>query len=541
MPIHEEYMIDALWLTIAFLSGLAVKRMGLPALIGFLLTGLVLNALNIKEGNIYEVLSVLSDLGIMLLLFTIGLKIKIKSLLKKEVWFTASAHMLISVLAISSVVFLISFGSLRLFTELNVFSAMLIGFALSFSSTVFAAKILEERGELSSFHGKIAIGVLVIQDLFAVIFLAISAKETPSIFALLLPLYLYVIRYVLSRILHLSGHGELLTAFGFFAAFVTGALVFKLVGIKPDLGALLIGMLLVNHPKANELYDRMMNYKDFFLIAFFVSIGLTGMPGWKTILPMLILLPFMFLKGGLFMMLLSGFNLRARTAFLTALSLGNFSEFGLIISMAGYKMGWISGDWMMVIALLMAFSFLIASPLNTKVHSIFDRYKYWILKLNRGKKYIDTEPTSLGDAEYVIIGMGSIGKPAYEYFKTLYPGKVMGVDYKHENVEQLKLAGYHITWGDAINPVFWRYANFSKVKMVMLAMSDFSANYNALNQIQKLKRKKFKVAVVIHYADEAEAFRKLHVDYIYDYKASIGADFAEQALSNLFTKQAGST
>lgn len=539
MPIQDIYMIDALWLTIAFLSGLAVKRMGLPALIGFLLTGLVLNALNIKQGNIYEVLSVLSDLGIMLLLFTIGLKIKIKSLLKQEVWFTASAHMLISVLAIASLIFLISFSSIRLFTELNVFNAMLIGFALSFSSTVFAAKLLEERGELSSFHGKIAIGVLIIQDLFAVVFLAISSNETPSLFALLIPLYLYIIRFALFRILHLSGHGELLTAFGFFAAFVSGALVFKMVGIKPDLGALFMGMLLVNHPKADELYDRMMNYKDFFLIAFFVSIGLTGMPGWETILPMLILLPFMFLKGGLFMMLLSGFNLRARTAFLAAVSLGNFSEFGLIVSLAGYKMGWISGDWMMVIALLMSVSFLIASPLNAKVHTIFDRYKYWILKLNRGRKNIDTEPTSLGDAEYVIIGMGSIGKPAYKYFEALYPGKVMGVDYKHENVEQLKNSGCHVTWGDAVNPVFWRYANFSKVKMVMLAMSDFSANYNALNQIQKLKRKKFKVAAVIHYADEAEAFRKKNIDYIYDYKASIGADFAEHALSNLLTKPAG--
>lgn len=533
MLYNEVYIIDAIWLTIAFLSGLAAKRMGMPALIGFLLTGLVLNALKIKDGNIYEILSTVADLGIMLLLFTIGLKIKIRSLLKREVWFTASVHMMLSVLAMGAAVFLLSFSTIRLFSDLDVLGSMLIGFALSFSSTVFAAKILEERGELSSFHGKIAIGILIIQDLFAVIFLAFSSNHTPSLWALLLPLYLYLIRFLLFRILNVSGHGELLTAFGFFATFVTGALVFKLFGVKPDLGALAIGMLLVNHPKADELYDRMMNYKDFFLIAFFVSIGLTGMPGWQTIIPMLILLPFMFLKGGLFMLLFSRFNLRARTAFLTSLSLGNFSEFGLIVAMAGYNAGWISNDWILVIALLMSVSFLIASPLNAKVHQIFDRYKYWILKLNTGNKYIDAEPTSLGDAEYVIIGMGSIGKPAYEYFQNLYPGKVIGVDYKHESVEKYRNMGLQVIWGDAINPVFWRYANFSKVKLVMLAMSDFNSNDHALNQIQKLKRKKFKVAAVIHYADEAEAFRKKQVDFIYDYKASIGADFAEQTLSNI--------
>jgi hypothetical protein len=302
-----------------------------------------------------------------------------------------------------------------------------------------------------------------------------------------------------------------------------------------------MGMILVNHPKADELYDRMMSYKDFFLIAFFVSIGLTGMPGWQTILPMLILLPFMFIKGGLFMMLLSGFNLRARTAFLASVSLGNFSEFGLIVTMAGYKMGWIGGDWMLVIALLMSVSFLIASPLNAKVHSIFDRYKFWILKLNRGKNSVDTEPTSLGNAEYVIIGMGSIGKPAYTHFAQLYPGKVIGVDYKHENVGKLKQAGFAAIWGDATNPIFWRYANFSKVRLVMLAMSDFSSNDNAITQIQKLKRRNFKVSAVVHYPDEVAVFKQKKVDYIYDYKASIGADFAEHAIGFLHAADHPST
>lgn len=533
----QAYMIDAIWLTIAFLSGLAAKKANLPALIGFLLTGLLLNALNIKDGNIHEVLNTLSDLGIMLLLFTIGLKIKFKSLLKPEIWFTASAHMILSVLAIGGFVFLLSYSSLRMFTAMDLQGAFLIGFALSFSSTVFAAKILEERGELSSFHGKIAIGILIIQDIFAVIFLAFSSSDTPSLWALLLPLYLYLIRIVLGRLLDHAGHGELLTAFGFFAAFVTGALIFKLTGVKADLGALAIGMIMVNHKKADELYDRMMNYKDFFLIAFFVSIGLTGNPGWQTVVPMLILLPFMLVKGSLFMVLFSRFNLRARTAFLTSLSLSNFSEFGLITAMVGYHAGLLNADWILIIALLMSLSFLISSPLNARVHKIFDKYKYWIMKLNTGKKYIDTEPTTLGDAQYVIIGMGSIGKPAYEHFERTYPGKVIGIDYKHETIESLKQKGYNVEWADATNPVFWRYANFSKVKMVLLAMSDFNSNNNTLNQILKLRRKKFKVAAIIHYPDEAELFRQRGVDYIYDYKSNIGADFAEQAISHLVTHE----
>lgn len=527
------YIIDAIWLSIAFLSGLVAKRAGLPALIGFLLTGIVLNTLGVKAGNILEVLATLSDLGIMLLLFTIGLKIKIKSLLKREVWFTASAHMILSILAIGGFVFGLTYLGLQLFSGLSLISCFLIGFALSFSSTVFVAKILEERGELSSFHGKIAIGILIIQDIFAVAFLAVSSDAVPSLWALTLPLYLYLIRFLLYRLLDVSGHGELLTAFGFFAAFVTGAMAFYLTGVKADLGALVVGMLLVNHKKADELYDRMMNYKDFFLIAFFVSIGLTGVPTLQTFLITLILLPFMFIKGGLFMLLFSGFNLRARTAFLTSLSLSNFSEFGLITSMIGLKSGFISAEWILVIALLMSVSFLISSPLNARVHKIFDRYKYFILKFNTGKKYIDTEPASLGDAAIVIIGMGSIGQPAYAYYNRQWPGKVMGIDYKHETVERLKAQGMNVEWGDATNSVFWSYAKLSKVKLVLLAMSDFNSNNNTLSEILKLKRRKFKIAAITHYPDEIEAFRKRNVDYIYDYKSSIGADFAEQTAGNL--------
>ena len=532
----EPFVIDAIWLSSAFLAGLLAKRLGLPALIGFLLTGIFMNVTWVEQGHVHEVLNVLSDLGIMLLLFTIGLKIKVNSLFKKEVWFTATAHMILSVLALGGLVFALSFSGLRLFSTLSLHSSLLIGFALSFSSTVFVAKILEERGELSSFHGKIAIGILIFQDLFAVAFLAFSSNETPAVWALLLPAYLYLVRLLLSRILDMSGHGELLTAFGFFAAYITGALAFQSVGVKGDLGALALGMLLVNHPKADELYDRMMNYKDFFLIAFFVSIGLTGMPSWHTVLMALLLTPLMFVKGGLFVVLFSRFRLRARTAFLTSLSLSNFSEFGLITAVVGLKTGLIPADWLMTLALLMTFSFLIATPLNTRVHKIFDRYRYVIMKLNTGKKYIDADPT-LGPAQYLVVGMGSIGRPAYDQLNQLYPGDVIGIDYKHDNVEYLKSNGYNVQWGDATNSVFWSYGNLSQVKMVLLAMSDFNSNNNTLAEILKMKRRKFKVAVITHYPEEIQAFRKKEVDYIYDYKSNLGADFAEQSNKHLIAVQ----
>ena len=170
------------------------------------------------------------------------------SLLKPYVWAGASLHMLAVVVIFGMTLFWISLTGLSLFAEVDFNIALLIAFALSFSSTVFAVKILEDKGELSSRHGQIAIGILIMQDIFAVVFLAMSTGKIPSLWALGL-LALFPLRRVLMRFMTQAGHGELLILYGFGMAFGVWTL-FDLVGMKGDLGALLIGALLAAHPAA---------------------------------------------------------------------------------------------------------------------------------------------------------------------------------------------------------------------------------------------------------------------------------------------------
>ena len=143
-----------------------------------------------------------------------------------------------------------------------------IGFAVSFSSTVCAVKMLEERGELRSSHGQVAIGILIIQDIAAVLFVVLTADTSPSWWALLL-FALPLTKPILKRLVDRCGHGEILTLAGFFLAFSAGEL-FALVGLKPYLGALVVGMLLSNHAKASELANTLLGFKDIFLIGFLV-------------------------------------------------------------------------------------------------------------------------------------------------------------------------------------------------------------------------------------------------------------------------------
>lgn len=528
--------IDAIWLATAFFSGLIMRRLGLPTLLGFLASGFLLHSFGAINGALSSVLGSLSDLGITLLLFTIGLKIKFKTLIQKEILVTASSHMLLTTLAFSGLLFLLSFSSIRIFSNLSIWSALSIGFALSFSSTVFVIKSLEDRGELTSSHGRMAIGILIIQDIFAVIFLTATNDIVPSLWALGLPLYLYLIRFILNPLLSRTGHEELLTIFGFFAPLIAGALVFDFVNIKYDLGALIIGMLLVNHAKADELYERMLKFKDFFLIAFFINIGLSESPTLTTLYVAIGLLITVFFKGFLFNYIMSFFKLRARTNFLTSLSLTNFSEFGLIVGAVGIKVGLVTEEWVVILAILMSFSFLVAAPLNAKSYELFDYFKTFLTKFNKTPKDIDCQPAITSSIQYLVIGIGSFGKPALQRFVDEYGNNVLAIDYNNEKIEALKSDGFNANWGDTTDRDFWEEGNFENVKLIVLTMSDYASTYNTLKQINRIKNRPFKVAAVCHYADEKKKLTHLNVDYVYYYKTDLGIDFAEHALEQITQK-----
>ncbi len=240
--------MDFIWILFAFVCGLTVKLISLPPLIGFLLAGFMLNFIGVEPT---ESLNSLADLGITLMLFTIGLKLHVSDLLKREIWASTLSQMGIWTLLFGTVSILFGLIAFPYFTGMDIQTAALLGFALSFSSTVCIIKLLEDSGELKTRHGQIAIGVLVMQDIAAVIFLVFATGKVPSIWALSL-VGLIFIRPFLNALLNRAGHGEMLPLTGFFLA-LGGYELFSMVGIKGDLGALLFGVLLSHHAKASEL------------------------------------------------------------------------------------------------------------------------------------------------------------------------------------------------------------------------------------------------------------------------------------------------
>ena len=160
--------MDFIWILFAFICGLAAKTITLPPSIGFLAAGFLLNMAGYHAD---ESLNLLSDLGITLMLFTIGLKLNVKNLFKAEVWLGCSLQTIFWIVITVSFIKLLTLFSVNYFSDLDFLTAALIAFALSFSSTVCVIKLLEENGEMRTRHGRLAVSILVIQDIIAVAFL----------------------------------------------------------------------------------------------------------------------------------------------------------------------------------------------------------------------------------------------------------------------------------------------------------------------------------------------------------------------------------
>ena len=511
------------WILVAFALGYVLTRMGLPPLVGYLIGGFALNFFGLTEGS--DVLERISEVGITLLLFSVGLKLKLSTLARAEVWGVASVHMLITVLLFGGLITLLATAGLSMFAGLDLVTALVLGFALSFSSTVFAVKILEEKGEMDSRHGRVAIGILIMQDIAAVVFMAFAAGKVPTPWALLL-LLLIPARPLLARVLANAGHGEMLLMFGLALA-VGGAHVFDMVGIKGDLGALVLGVVISNHPKASELSHSLMGFKDLFLVGFFLTIGLSGTPSVEMLWVALGLSVLVGLKTLGFYWLLTRFKLRARTSVLASLSLANYSEFGLIVGAIAVGNGWLSADWLIVIAIALSISFVVASPLNALSHEFYRRYHDWLLRFESPLHLADDKPIAADGARVVIFGMGRVGLGAYQTLKKKFGDGVVGIDSDPTLVEALQQRGCRVILGDGTDSDFWaKVPKDSKVELVMLALPNFDANLDVAHQLASSPYQG-RVAATVKFEDEIEPLRDAGVHEVFNIYDEAGVGFAE--------------
>ncbi len=512
----------------AFFFGILISRVGLPPMIGFLMAGFAYNLAGLEQP---AGLQVIADLGVTLLLFTIGLKLNIKDLATAEIWGTSLAHIVLSTVFFASVIWLASeLFPIPLF-DLSSMAIWGLAFALSFSSTVYAVKVLQDKGDLAAFYGKVAIGILVMQDVFAVMFLAISEGKYPTIWAFTVFLLLVpVVRKLIFKLLDSAGHGELLVLSGLFFALAAGYEFFYAVGLKGDLGALVLGVVIANHPKAAELSKSLFSLKELMLVGFFLSVGMQGLPTWPIMLTALALVLLLPVKTFLYYTIMTRFGLRARTSLFSSLSLANFSEFGLIVAALGATQGWISVDWLIVVAIAVSISFAFASPFSLRSESAYQKLKqvwdrFQLSTLNPKDQILNT-----GDAKVLILGMGRVGAGAYDELQSVWPGQVLGIEHNSEKVDSLIKTGRLVKVGDATDTDFWNMIKTDNSKdLIVLAMPSHNSNVYAAQQIRKAGLA-CKVVAIAKFPEEVQELAELEVPSFNMYSEA-GSGLARHALS----------
>lgn len=521
--------MDALWLALAFLLGLVFRHLGLPSLVGYLAAGFVLNALG-QEGN--ELLERIAHAGVLLLLFGVGLKLRLKSLVRPDVWGGGGLH-----LALTGTVLGLGFWA---FLALPVGLALLLAITLGFSSTVLAAKVLEEKTELRAFHGRLAVGILIIQDLVALALLAVAGASAPSPWALLV-LGLPLLRPLVMKLLDWSGHDELLVLYGLALALVVGGLGFEHLGLSSELGALLLGILLADHARAVELSRALWSLKEVLLVGFFLQIGLLGWPSPTVVGGAALLVALLPLKAALFFFILVRFRLRARTAFLTALALASYSEFALIVVKFMVGNGQLNTGWLMLLALTVALSFVVAAPLNRFAHGLYERLETRLARFEQPDRHPDEQPVSLGSTRILILGMGHAGTAAYDFLKKRQHSSeqhkvlmVSGIDSDLVKVERHIHEGRRVVYADAEDPGFWHRLRLDGIKAVILAMPDPEAKRIASTQLRQ-HRFQGLIGAVSNYPEEAAGLKAAGADLTFLAFNEVGVGLAEhvwEALEN---------
>lgn len=508
----------------ALLGGLGASALRLPPLVGFLVAGFVLRLVGVES---VAALDVVASLGVTILLFGIGLKVDVRGLLRREVWATASGHLVVSTVVSAGFLWLLGVAGATL-VGADPAKVLLVGFALSFSSTVVVVKVLEDHGTQGSLGGRTAIGILVIQDLAAVVFLATAEGHPPSPWAVLLVLVVpgaLVLRRALDRV----GHGELLPLLGLVVALVPGYALFEALGVKGDLGALVMGMLLATHSRSGELAKSLFAVKDLLLVGFFVSIGLGGLPSPVELavgLALLLLLP---LKALGFAGLLWLFGFRRRTAVITGVALANFSEFGLIV-IALAPEGMLDPSWVRVVATAVAASFVLSS--------LPGRHPEYLSRMLRGvlrdrpveRLHPEDRPLDLTGADAVVLGMGRVGRATHERLREGYGLRVVGVEASGERCRRLAERGYHVVEADATDPELWDGRPFCDVRLVVLAMPFHGNNIDALEQL-RANGYEGSIAVVAQHDDDLEEARALGAHTGFQLYDGAGAELADRAAS----------
>lgn len=496
---------------LAIAVGMVMRLLRQPAFLGYVLVGLIFSLFSwrLDEG----LLSLLSSAGVMLLLFLIGLEINV-GLIKE----------------LSRKIILIGLGQLVLtggffflvFQQANFSSAagLILALAFSFSSTIIVVKLLSEKHDLESLHGKIAVGILLIQDLAAILLLLFLNERRGGDgvmlilkTGLLILLTALISQRVMPRLLHrLSRSTDELILFSLAWCFIIAGLVASpMIGLSVEVGGFLAGLALSGSFEHIHIVNKIKPIRDFFLTIFFVSLGLFIKLDWRVIVPVMGLsLAVLVVKPVLVWALMRFFGYRQKAAFQTAILIGQTSEFSLILVNLMARMEMFSASQGAMISMTTLLTMVVSAYLIVNSEKVFRGLKplldFFYHDAGAGEGVL---PELSGHV--VLFGCHRTGRSVLSYLEK-FKHDVLIVDHDPEVVSRLKEAGKNVVYGDVTDTDSYNQLGLGKAKLIISTVKDCK---DSLLLLAEIGRRKLKVPVIVDAEshEEAEALYKAGAAY----------------------------
>ena len=517
---HDLFLEFSLIIAIGAGIALIMRLLRQPLIIGHILTGILVGPSALSLISSADTIEVFSKIGIALLLFIIGLGLnpKVVREVGKVTLIAGAFQILITGAA--------GFAVGALF-GLSKTESVVLGTALSFSSTIIILKLLSDKKEQSRLYGKITVGILLIQDVLATIallvFTAQSGQEGFALSQLLtltgkglligIPLILIGTKVLPHLRKLIAGSQEFLFLFSIGWGFGSAAL-FEIAGFSLEIGALFAGVSLATLPYAQEISSRLRPLRDFFVVVFFINLGAgLSFANFTSIIPLTLASLFVVVVVKPWSVLLSmgllGYT--KRTSFKAAVSLAQISEFSLVLSALALANGRIGEDVSAVLTIVALVSIAISTYASVFDDGLFGFFERHLLLFERKKTHND-RAKNRKTYELVLFGYHRGGHEFIKVFKALGK-KFVVIDYDPEAIDALERSEIDYLYGDASDNELLEEADLSKAKMIVSTITDFEVNKSLVRSLELSNPG----AVFITHADtieQASEFYEMGVSYV---------------------------
>jgi Kef-type K+ transport system membrane component KefB len=535
----------AIILLVAFVLSYIVRLFKQPIIVGYIIAGIVISPFIISFGASKEIISIFSQFGVAFLLFIVGLHLNPRII--KEV---GTSSLIVGIIQMA-LTFALGFLVSLYFFGLDVITSSYIGIALSFSSTIIILKLLSDENQLDSLYGKISIGILIIQDLVAVAVLMFISSTTEGIslgsFALkgllgggVLILLLFLAGFfVLPRVTKsIARSQELLFLFSITWAFVIAAL-FSYLGFSIEIGALIAGVVLSISPYSTEISSKVRSLRDFFLIIFFIILGLNiQISSLSSIIVNAIILAViaMIFKPLVLMSLLAMFGYTKRTNFFVGTTLAQISEFSLIVLALGVAVGHISGEILSTITLTGVITITLSTYLIIYSNKLYKKMYKFVCIFE--KKKIKKERKIKKEYDAILFGYNRIGFSILRSLKKLRKNYLV-VDFNPDVISDLTKLRIPCLYGDVDDEALLQELPLDKLQMVISTIPEYETNVLLIDTIKQANPKAI-IIVRAHTIKDALDLYKKGANYVLT-PHFLGGEYLANMLSDIKTDKSGYT